>query len=75
LILYQQFFSLPKAFHTKKPKVKASSHYSKAKSSPKPKAKPPKGKKKKKTLAPSGVFYSSKQGGATGRGMTLQQEI
>jgi hypothetical protein len=30
--------------------------------------------KAKGPLAPSGVFYGSKQGGTTGRGMTLQQQ-
>jgi hypothetical protein len=59
-----------------------SSQYSKAKSTPKakkqkakqkvqkPKVKP---QKAKSPLPPSGIFHSSKQGGDTGRGVTLQQ--
>jgi hypothetical protein len=75
-------FPFHKASHTKKPKVKASSQYSKAKSPLKQKAKSQakrskgqkpkvKSQKAKSPLPPSGVFYSSKQGSTTGRGMTL----
>jgi hypothetical protein len=69
-------FSLQQASHTKRPKVKASSQHSKAKSQ-KPKAKQKvqkpqvKPQKAKAPLPPSGVFYSSKQGGAMGRGVIL----
>jgi hypothetical protein len=73
LALSLQFFSLPKASHTKRPKIKAFSQYSKAKSPPQQKAHV----KPQRAKAPppsSGVFYSSKQGGTMGSGVTLQQE-
>jgi hypothetical protein len=54
----QLFFSLPKASHTKKPKVKASSQYSKVNSPPKQKSQKPKVKPQnaEAPLSPSGFF-------------------
>jgi hypothetical protein len=84
ILFPQQFFPLiilfpSKSFSHKRPKVKSYSQYSKAKGPPKQKAQAkqkvqkPKVKlqKAKALLPPSGVFYSSKQGGAMGRGVTL----
>jgi hypothetical protein len=61
-------------FKGKKPpgqKAKSQAKKSKSPKVQKPKVKPPKAKS---PLPPSGVFYSSKQGGAMGRGVTSQQE-
>jgi hypothetical protein len=55
----QQFFSLPKASHTKRPKVKASSQYSKAKSPPEQKAKSQAKSPKAQSKAPKGKRPSS----------------
>jgi hypothetical protein len=72
---YQTLFSIfpsailfpSKSFSHQKAQTKVPKDKSQAKS-PKAQSKAPKAKG---PLPPSGVFYSTKQGGATGRGMTL----